>query len=236
MNQAAVAVPSPSGSGLLRDAPGVRVKFCGLTRATDARLADALGVDAVGLVFYPPSPRAVTIAQALEIVAAVPPGPTRTGLFVDPDMATVQRVLAQVPLELLQFHGDEPAGLCRAFGLPYLKAIRLRPGMDVAAVAATFPDAFGLLLDAYRPGVPGGTGAVADWSRIPSLPGRRIVLAGGLHAANVGEALRRVSPCAVDVSSGIERSPGVKDPGRMVAFIRELRHATDYATDYAAAR
>jgi phosphoribosylanthranilate isomerase len=210
----------------MRQGPGVRVKFCGLTRVEDVQAAASLGVDAIGLVFYPPSPRAITVGQARALVAALPPGPTRVGLFVDPDPGEVESVLAELPLDMLQFHGNEPAGRCQGHGLPYLKAIHLRPGVNLAREASTFLDAFGLLLDTYHPGVPGGTGEVADWSRISSLAGRRIVLAGGLHAGNVGRAVLRLSPYAVDVSSGIEQSPGVKSLGRMSAFIDEVRHAT----------
>lgn len=210
--------------------PDVRVKFCGLTRTTDVQAAAALEVDAIGLVFYPPSPRAVTVDQAQELVATLPADSaaraTWVGLFVDPNPGEVEAVLDKVPLDLIQFHGNESAAQCRSCGLPYMKAIRLGPATDPAQVASTFPDAFGLLLDTYRPGVPGGTGEVADFSRIPPLPDRRVVLAGGLRAGNVGEAVLRFSPYAVDVSSGIEHSPGVKSPDKMSAFIYEARHAT----------
>lgn len=209
--------------------PDVRVKFCGLTRDADVQAAAALGVDAIGLVFYPPSPRAVTADRAQELVVALPAGPTRptwVGLFVDPGPGEVEAVLKKVPLDLLQFHGSESAAQCRSCGLPYMKAIRLGPAADPAQAASTFPDAFGLLLDTYRPGVPGGTGETADFSRVPPLPDRRVVLAGGLKAENVGEAVLRFSPYAVDVSSGIEHSPGAKSSDKMSAFIYEVRHAT----------
>jgi len=206
--------------------PGTRVKFCGITRAEDARQAAALGVDAVGLVFYPPSPRALSPRQAAEVVPALPPRVSRVGLFVDPAPGLVERTLEVVDLDLLQFHGDEAPELCRGYPLPYLKALRLAPGLDVAAVATTFPDAFGLLLDTYRPGVYGGTGQGTAWSRVPHLPTARVVLAGGLRPGRVAAAIERVRPYALDVSSGIEAEPGIKSPELMSAFMREVRYAS----------
>ena len=229
MNRPTFAAQPVPGNAFMRPGAKVRVKFCGLTRVADVQAAATLGADAIGLVFHPPSPRAVTREQARELAAALPTGPQRptcVGLFVDPAPGEVEAVLEQVPLDLLQFHGNESAAQCRSCGLPYLKAIRLGPGVVAARIAPTFPDAFGLLLDTYRPGIPGGTGEAADFSCALPLPGRRMILAGGLDAGNVGAAVLRFSPYAVDVSSGIEQSPGIKSPDRMSAFINEVRHAT----------
>lgn len=202
-----------------------RVKICGITRVDDALSAAAAGADAIGLVFYPPSPRAVTVEQAAAICAALPPLVTAIGLFVDADPGRVREVLAQVPLGLLQFHGDETADYCDQFHRPYLKALRVRDDTDIAAAPAAYPRAQGLLLDAYRPGVPGGTGEVFDWARIPAAVAPRIVLAGGLNPANVADAVARVRPWAVDVSGGVEAAPGVKDAQRIEAFVAAVRRA-----------
>lgn len=210
-----------------------RVKICGITRIEDALCAADAGADAIGLVFYPPSPRAVTIEQAARICAALPPLVTAVGLFVDAEPEQVHAVLEQVPLALLQFHGEETAEYCDRFQRPYLKALRVRDDSDIEASLAAYPGARGLLLDAYRPGVPGGTGEVFDWNRIPTSAAPRIVLAGGLNAANVGDAVRRVRPFAVDVSGGVEAAPGVKDAQRIEAFIAAVRRAdqTEHGSD-----
>jgi phosphoribosylanthranilate isomerase len=200
-----------------------RVKICGLTSAGDAKAAAAAGADAVGLVFYAASPRALDIAGAKAVVAALPPFVTSVGLFVDAAAAFVAEVLAAIPLDLLQFHGDEPPEACAAFGRPWIKALRVRPGIDLAMAAERYSGATGLLLDAYRPGVPGGTGACFDWSLIPPGLGPRIVLAGGLTPQNVAEAIRAVRPYGVDVSGGVEVAEGVKDPAKIDAFMRGVR-------------
>lgn len=200
----------------------IRVKICGITRPEDAAAAAAAGADAIGLVFHAPSPRAVTAEQAGAVVAALPPFVTAVGLFVDPEPAAVQGVLAAVPLDVLQFHGGEPPELCAAFGRPWLKAVRMRPGTDLHAAAARYAGARGLLVDTYRPGMPGGTGETFDWSEIPPDLARPLILAGGLTPENVGEALARVAPAAVDVSGGVERARGIKDPSRVAAFVREV--------------
>jgi phosphoribosylanthranilate isomerase len=165
----------------------------------------------------------VSLARAREIVASVPPFVTVVALFVDAGAEAVNRVLDAVSIDLLQFHGDESPGACRAHGLPYLKALRMRPGADLAEVAAAYPDAAGLLVDAYRPGLPGGTGTTFDWDLLPAAPGRPLVLAGGLDSSNVAAAIARVRPWAVDVSGGVESAPGIKDAGLIHAFMQGVR-------------
>jgi len=197
-----------------------RVKICGLTRAEDARAAVAAGADALGLVFYPPSPRAVTPEQALEVVQGLPPFVTLVGLFVDERRQRIREVLGVLPLDLLQFHGDETPEDCEGFGRPWIKAVRMRDGTDLHARREQFKDAAGLLLDAYRPGVPGGTGEQFDWLSIPRDLADEIILAGGLDPGNVQGAVERVGPYAVDVSGGVERAKGIKDPEKIQAFIR----------------
>lgn len=200
-----------------------RVKICGLTSGADLAAAAGLGVDAVGLVFYPPSPRAVGAERARSLLASLPPFVTSVGLFVDAEPDAVRAVLDQVPLDLLQFHGEEPPEYCAAFGRPWLKAIRMRPGVDAEALARIYGAAAGLLLDTYDPAAPGGTGRRFDWGLIPGRLAPRVVLAGGLEPANVAEAIRRVRPWGVDVSGGVESAKGVKDPAKMEAFLQGVR-------------
>jgi len=202
-----------------------RVKICGITRVQDGLAAVRRGAHAIGLVFYDASPRAVTTEQARLIVDALPPFVTAVGLFVNAQPDAVRKTLAAVPLQLLQFHGDEAPAYCSAFGVPYLKAVRVKPGVDLLQYASDFRDARGLLLDAYVEGVRGGTGATFDWSLIPrdlSLP---IVLSGGLDAGNVEAAVRAVRPWAVDVSSGVELAKGIKDAAKIEAFMNGVRNA-----------
>ncbi|MFA9460796.1 phosphoribosylanthranilate isomerase [Thiohalorhabdus methylotrophus] len=201
-----------------------RVKICGITRPEDGRMAAAAGADAVGLVFHPDSPRAVTPERAAEIRAALPPFVTAVGLFVDPDRQQVAQTLAACPLDLLQFHGGESPGLCGAFDRPYIKAVRVGPDTDLGEAAQRY-GADRLLLDAYVPGQAGGTGRTFRWSLIPAELASRVVLAGGLDADNVGEAVRAVGPYAVDASSGVEERPGVKSAVRVAAFIQGVRDA-----------
>ena len=201
----------------------VRVKICGITRVEDALAAAAAGADAIGLVFYAKSPRAVDIEQAREILAVLPPFVTSVGLFVDAERSELERILASVPLDLLQFHGDESVQQCEAFGRPYIKALRVKAGDDIAARVARYPSAQGILLDAYVEGVPGGTGEAFDWSLIPQALSKPLILAGGLRPDNVAEAVSRVRPYAVDVSGGVEASKGVKDVEKVDAFIRAAR-------------
>ena len=194
-----------------------RIKICGLTRLEDVRVAVEAGADAIGLVFYPPSPRYVDLDKAAELARAVPPFVTIVGLFVNADPALVRETLAVVPIHLLQFHGDEDEAYCRQFDRPYMKAARVRPGMDLVQYAAAFPSAQAILLDAFVDGF-GGGGKVFDWSLIPPALGKPLVLSGGLDAANVGEAIVRVRPAAVDVSSGVEAAKGIKDAEKIRAF------------------
>jgi phosphoribosylanthranilate isomerase len=200
-----------------------RVKICGITRPEDAATAAVLGADAIGVVFYAHSPRRVDIARAGEIVAALPLFVHAVALFVDAGAAEVEAVLERLRIDVLQFHGDEPPPVCRSFGLPYIKAVRMRPGADVRAQAGQYHDAAALLLDSYRPDLAGGTGTTFSWGDIPAEPGARIMLAGGLTADNVAAAIRRVRPYGVDVSGGVEAAKGVKDAGRMAAFFAAVR-------------
>lgn len=200
-----------------------RVKICGITRPEDGLDAARSGADAIGFVFYAKSPRAVTPKQTAEIAAVLPPFVTTVGLFVDPDVEYVEAVLKDVSLDLLQFHGDEPPEFCRQFGRPYIKAIRMRDGIDLQAELNRYHDSHGLLLDTYTPGIPGGTGEAFDWHRVPEKLASQIVLAGGLNAANVGEAIQQVKPYAVDVSGGVEASKGIKDADKIAAFMGEVK-------------
>jgi phosphoribosylanthranilate isomerase len=200
-----------------------RVKICGITRAEDARTVAASGADAIGLVFYAKSPRHVSAEQAAQLVAALPPFVTTVGLFVDAEAAFVREVLATVPLDVLQFHGDESPEYCTQFGRPYLKAIRVKAGVDLLQCAAQFSTARALLLDAYVAGVPGGTGATFDWGLIPRQLPLPVILSGGLDAENVAEAIERVRPYAVDVSSGVEAGKGIKDAAKVAAFVNEVK-------------
>lgn len=202
-----------------------RIKICGITSVTDARMVAEAGADAIGLVFYPPSPRALDIDRAAEIVAALPPFVTPVALFVDPQPREVEHVLAACSVGLLQFHGDEPPALCRAFGLPYLKAIRVRPEVDLLQSLAPYEDAAGWLFDAFHEGLYGGTGRAFDWDLMPRAAARPLVLSGGLTPENVAEAVRSVRPWAVDVSSGVEAAKGVKDAARVARFIAGVRNA-----------
>jgi phosphoribosylanthranilate isomerase len=202
-----------------------RVKICGITRVQDALAAAHSGADAIGLVFYKPSPRFVSIALAAELARALPPFVSTVGLFVDADAALVREVLAAVSLDVLQFHGDETPEYCEQFNKPYLKAIRVQAGVDLLQCAADFSSAQGLLLDAYVAGIPGGTGAVFDWSLIPQNLPLPVILSGGLDAHNVAAAVQQVRPYAVDVSSGVEVSKGIKDVLKIAAFIQEVKHS-----------
>lgn len=199
-----------------------RVKFCGLTRPEDADIAASLGVDAIGLVFYAPSPRAVSIEQARHVIAALPAFVTVVGLFVNPSIAEVDTVLTELPIDLLQFHGDESAEQCEYYDWPYIKAVRMRDDVDLYAFAAQHARARGLLLDTYQQGVPGGTGVSFDWARVPAELNCPVILAGGLTAENVGLAIEQVRPFAVDVSGGIESAKGIKDLEKMKAFMRSV--------------
>ena len=200
-----------------------RVKICGLRDPAHARLAAEAGADAIGLVFYSPSPRFVTPDAAARIAAALPPFVAAVGLFVDAREAQIREILSQVPIDLLQFQGDEPPGFCERFARPYVRAVRMEPGADLLEYARRFSSAKALLLDAHLPGTPGGTGLTFDWTAIPADFPMPVILSGGLTAANVGRAMREVRPWAVDVSSGVEASRGLKDPAKIVEFIRSVR-------------
>ena len=203
-----------------------RVKICGITRPEDAVAAARLGADAIGLVFYPRSPRAVTPAQARAVLDVLPPFVTSVGLFVDEAPEQIEAVLREVPLDLLQFHGDESPEACARFGRPWIKALRMRAEIDLPCEAERYGEARALLLDAYHPSAPGGTGEVFDWGRIPHDLPLPIILAGGLGPDNVGRAIAEVSPYAVDVSSGVEAAKGIKDRDRMTALMREVELAS----------
>ncbi|MFC3607111.1 phosphoribosylanthranilate isomerase [Stutzerimonas tarimensis] len=204
--------------------PVVRVKICGITRVEDALVAACAGADAIGLVFYPKSPRAVSIRQAREIIEALPPFITTVGLFVNASRSEVEQTLAAVPLDLLQFHGDETPEECGSFARPWIKALRVQPGMDIAARVSAYRGASGVLLDSYMAGVPGGTGHAFDWSLIPSGLSLPLILAGGLTAETVREAIARVAPFAVDVSGGVEMSKGIKDAAKVKRFVERVRN------------
>ncbi len=201
-----------------------RVKICGITRRQDAEFAVKSGADAIGLVFYEPSPRAVTMAQAAAITAQLPPFVSAVGLFVNATADEVRQTLEQVPLSLLQFHGNESAEYCAQFNMPYIKAVRMQTETDLIQADEHFAEASALLLDSYQHGVPGGTGQTFDWSMITAVS-KPLILAGGLTTENVAEAIRQVSPYAVDVSGGVEESKGLKSNNKISAFMREVANA-----------
>lgn len=203
-----------------------RIKICGITHPEHARAAADAGADAIGLVFYPDSPRSLTTAQARDIAAATPAFVARVALFLDAASDTVAEVVAAVRPDMLQFHGSEPPDFCRAFGLPYMRAVPMGEGANPEDFAAQFPDARALLLDSHRPGEPGGRGTAFDWTGQRLGAGSpELVLAGGLTPDNVAAAIRNMRPYGVDVSSGVESTPGHKDPQRMRAFIEAVYSA-----------
>ena len=199
-----------------------RIKICGITRVEDVLAAVHSGADALGLVFYDKSPRHVSLQQAAQLAAAIPPFVTLVGLFVNASAAEVRGVMQVVRLDVLQFHGEEEPEFCAQFGRPYLKAIRVKAGVDLVQYAARFAGAQGLLLDAFVEGIHGGTGASFDWTLIPRNLPLPVILSGGLHAGNVAEAIRQVRPYAVDISSGVEANKGIKDAAKIAAFINEV--------------
>ena len=201
----------------------VRSKICGITRIEDALAAVAAGADAIGFVFYAKSPRAVAAVQARAIIAALPPFVTTVGLFVNASACELNETLDAVPLDLLQFHGDETPEQCEGYHRPYIKALRVKAGDDIAGACKTYASASGILLDAYVEGVPGGTGQAFDWSLIPQDLSRPIILAGGLTVDNVAQAIAQVRPYAVDVSGGVEKSKGIKDHDKIRAFMHNVR-------------
>ncbi|MBN2866926.1 MAG: phosphoribosylanthranilate isomerase [Thiotrichales bacterium] len=199
-----------------------RVKICGLTNVTDALMVANAGADAVGLVFYAPSPRHVEIEQACSIAKALPAFVTKTALFVNPDASYVKAVLEQVQIDLLQFHGDETPEFCQQFGLPYMKAIRMQATTDLTQLAEQYASSCGILLDAYKPGVPGGTGEQFNWDWVPKTLSKPIILAGGLTAENIHQAIQITQPWAVDVSGGVEASKGLKSPEKVTLFMQQV--------------
>lgn len=207
-----------------------RVKICGITSARDAQYAVDSGADAIGLVFYPPSPRAVSIEQARDICSQLPAFVTVVALCVDKSAAEVTELLRALPVDLLQFHGNESADFCGQFSRPYMKAIRVSENMDVAAEMLRYPGASAILLDTYRKGVPGGTGEQFDWGLVPAGQRSRVVLAGGLNPGNIANAIATVGPYAVDVSGGVELEPGKKDPQKIADFMQQVIMA-DTKTD-----
>ncbi|MEX6504311.1 phosphoribosylanthranilate isomerase [Pseudomonas zhanjiangensis] len=203
----------------------VRCKICGITRVEDALAAAAAGADAIGLVFYAKSPRAVSVRQAQAIIAALPPFVSTVGLFVDMPRRELEGLLDVLPLDLLQFHGDESPADCVGYPRPYIKALRVRPGDDIAARVKLYGGAAGVLLDTYVSGIPGGTGEAFDWSLVPADLSKPIILAGGLTPGNVQAAIGQVRPFAVDVSGGVEASKGIKDADKIRAFMQAVRAA-----------
>ena len=197
----------------------VRTKICGITRVEDALIAAHAGVDAIGLVFYAKSPRAVSLVQAKKIIAALPPFVSTVGLFVNAARAEVDMLLNELPLDVLQFHGDETPADCEGFSRPYYRALRMQPGVDIAAYAAQYEQAQGILLDAWVPGIHGGTGERFDWAQIHENLAKPLILAGGLNADNIAQAIQQVQPWAVDVSGGVEASHGIKDADKMRKFL-----------------
>jgi len=200
----------------------VRVKICGITRIEDALNAVANGADAIGLVFYALSPRNVDIEQAAEIANKIPAFVTVVGLFVNAEPDFVREVISRVKLDLLQFHGDETPQQCASYGLPFIKAIRVKTDTNLVQCAKDFSASKALLLDTFTDGVAGGTGHVFDWNLIPASLDKPVILAGGLNAQNVAQAIRQVKPYAVDVSGGVEMSKGIKDAAKIAAFMQQV--------------
>lgn len=202
-----------------------RIKICGITRPEDGLAAARAGADAIGLVFEVRSPRFVDAEQARAVVQALPPFMKVVGLFVNAPAEQVRELTGRVALDLIQFHGDEPADFCRVFSRPYLKAIPMREGIDVRSAVGRYPDAAGILLDTHHAQLAGGTGERFNWARIPADLGKPLVLAGGLTPDTVGAAVRQVRPYAVDVSSGVEQAKGIKDAGKIAAFVEAVRRS-----------
>lgn len=200
-----------------------RVKICGITRLEDALAAIGAGADALGFNFYPPSPRYVEVARAASIIRQLPPFVTTVALFVNADRETIAEVIRETGIDLIQFHGNECPDYCAEHGRPWIKAIRMQGNVDLLRLNRDYRQASALLLDAYKPGVPGGTGDSFDWERIPEDMASRIILAGGLNAENVSTAIRKVHPYAVDVSGGVEAAKGIKDQEKIKQFMRGVQ-------------
>lgn len=200
----------------------VRSKICGITNPEDALVAIAAGADALGLVFYPPSPRCVNVKQAQAICAALPPFVSVVALFVDAEQEQIEQCCSQLPISLLQFHGEESEQQCSRYRLPYIKALRIRTAEDVSRAEGVYHSAQGLLVDTYKAGTPGGTGESFDWSLLPDQRNKPLILAGGLNPDNVRQAITQVKPYAVDVSGGVERAKGLKDHQKIIRFLDEV--------------
>ncbi|HAJ91898.1 MAG TPA: phosphoribosylanthranilate isomerase [Gammaproteobacteria bacterium] len=205
--------------------PRTRVKICGITRTEDAGVVVKYGADALGLVFYPDSPRYVVLEQARAIADSVAPLVTIVGLFVDPSPDAVKAVLDSVPLGLLQFHGAETNADCKQFGMPFIKSIAVRDGVDVLSRMRGYPDASGFILDAWQPQTHGGGGEKFDWEQVPDKPPGPVILAGGLTSENVALAISTTRPYAVDVSSGVESAKGIKSAEKIAAFMKGVEHS-----------
>lgn len=203
----------------------MKAKICGITRIEDGLAAARAGADAIGLVFFDASPRHVGLEVAREISEALPPFVSAVGLFVNPERKWVEKAIDSVHLDLLQFHGDESESFCSSFSVPYIKAARVKPGLDLVQYAAGYASAKGILLDAHVEGMAGGTGRVFDWKLIPGNLPLPVILSGGLDPDNVELAIRTVEPWAVDVSSGVESSKGIKDAAKIAAFMQGVRKA-----------
>ncbi len=201
-----------------------RVKICGITRPGDGAAAARAGADAIGLVFYPKSPRYLSTERAVEIRDALPPFVQTVALFVNADAAQVGQVLGRVKPSLLQFHGDETPEFCSQFGVPYVKAARVKQGLDLLEYLRPFRSAAAWLLDSFVEAY-GGVGERFDWSLVPRELERPLIISGGLERGNVAEAVRNLRPWGVDVSSGVESAKGIKDAGKIAAFIAEVRNA-----------
>ncbi|GMQ95664.1 MAG: phosphoribosylanthranilate isomerase [Gammaproteobacteria bacterium] len=219
-----MATGAPMGGRLARVSAGARtrVKICGITRVEDGAAACAAGADAIGLVFFSPSPRAVDIGQAVTIRQALPPFVTVVGLFVNATEETVAETAERVRLDLLQFHGQETRPQCEAPGLPYMKAVHVSGGTDLRQASRRYASAKALVLDTHDDELWGGSGRTFDWDLVPADIELPVVLAGGLTPANVADAIARLHPYGVDVSGGVERSPGIKDAAEIAKFIREV--------------
>ncbi len=204
-----------------------QIKICGITSCDDAKIACDSGANAIGLVFYAPSPRYVSIEQAADIVKSLPPFTTSVALFVDAERQEVETVIEQVSIDIIQFHGNEPADFCASFNRPYIKAVRMKEGVDLYSVQNEFASARGLLLDTYKKGIPGGTGEIFNWDKVPHDLNLPIILAGGLVPENIAQAIRQVKPYAVDVSGGVEASRGKKDRQKIIQFIDNVTRTDD---------
>lgn len=206
-----------------------RIKICGITNCEDAKYAYDSGADAIGLVFYPPSPRYISVEQALEIVHSLPPFITTVALFVNEKRQVIDSILKQININLLQFHGNESEQFCASFNYPYIKAVRMKEGLDLYHVQNEYSSAKGLLLDTYKKGIPGGTGEAFNWHKVPHDLTLPVILAGGLVADNIAQAIIQVKPYAVDVSGGVEathiQKKGKKDPQKITQFMTQAKQA-----------